>query len=68
MGVLTKHSAVFIETMDIHSKNPGLASQQLKEGRMAKAKVSTIALVFEVPKLGVVACPTPAEELMSQCK
>ena len=63
MGIFSKHPRVFIETIDIHSTNAGLARQQLKEGEEDGHNQSEYqSIASEVPKVGVAACPTPAEE------
>ena len=49
MGIFTKHHRVYIETMDIHSTNPGLASPQLKVGENGQSQSKDCSIASEVP-------------------
>ena len=58
MGIFTKHPRVFIETMDVHSTNPGLASQQLKVGEDGQSKSKCHTIASGEPNVWVASCPT----------
>ena len=64
MGIFTKHPRVFIETMDIYSTNPGLASQHLIKGKNGQSKSKYHDIASGVPEIGVAACPTSTKELV----
>ena len=64
MGLFSKHPRVYIETIDLHSMNLVLASKQPKEGEDGQNLSEYQTTVSEVPKVGVVACPTPAEKFL----
>ena len=64
IGIFTKHPRVYIETIGIHSTNPGLASQ-LKEGENDQTKSKYCNIALDAPKVGVAAFPSSARELVS---
>ena len=62
MGLFSKHPRVYIETIDLHSMNLVLASKQPKEGEDGQNLSEYQTTVSEVPKVGVAAHPTSAEQ------
>ena len=63
MGIFSKHLRVYIETIDLQSMNLVLDSKQPKGGKDGQNLSDYQNTVFEVPKVGVAAWPTPAEKV-----
>ena len=64
MRIFNKHPWIYIEITDLHSMNLALASKQPKEGNDGQNLSECQNTVSGVPKVGVAACPTPAEKLL----
>ena len=62
MGIFSKHPRVYIDTIDLHFMNLALASKQPKDGKDDQNLNEYHITVSEVPKVGLTACPTPAEK------